>query len=323
MRNAVICLALMLFPAYAGAFDARQIDAFIKEVADRHDIDRQWLQHILAAAEKKQSILDAISRPAEKTRPWHEYRALFINDQRISDGVAFWREHRETLARVADECGIPAEIIVAILGIETHYGKRAGTYRIIDALTTLAFEYPPRSDFFRSELEQFLLLSREQSIDPLLALGSYAGAMGAPQFISSSYRRYAVDASGDGRIDLWQDWRDVIGSIAHYLNSFGWQAGEPLVEEISGNADTAAAFVGDKLELRYNAGNLRESNIAVTAGMPDNSPLLVFMLENSNGPEYWIGFRNFYVITRYNRSSMYAMAVLDLGQAIRDKVDAL
>jgi membrane-bound lytic murein transglycosylase B len=311
-----------MLPALAGAFDATQIDAFIDEVAQRHDFDHQWLQEVLGKAEKKQSILDAISRPAEKTRPWHEYREFFINDRRIDDGARFWQEHRQTLERVSDECGVPIGIIVAILGIETHYGSRAGSYRIIDALATLAFEYPPRSAFFRSELEQFLLLSREHAIDPVEALGSYAGAMGAPQFISSSYRRYAVDGSGDGRIDLWHDWRDVIGSVAYYFHSFGWRAGQPVAEKISIDADTAAAFIGDSLALTHTTADLRRSNIVLAEKTTDDMPLLVFELENVNGPEYWVGYENFYVITRYNRSRMYAMAVLDLSQAITNKVRA-
>ncbi|NNF67008.1 MAG: lytic murein transglycosylase B, partial [Gammaproteobacteria bacterium] len=206
-----------MWPLATQAFDPGQLDSFASEVAERHDLDEAWVREILASATTKQSILKAISRPAEKARPWHEYRSLFINDRRINDGVVFWQQHRDILEQVSEDCGIPAEIIVAILGIETHYGSRAGTFRIIDALSTLAFEYPPRSKFFRSELEQFFLLVREHDIDPLSAKGSYAGAMGAAQFISSSYRNYAVDGSGDGKIDLWQDWRDVIGSIGNYL----------------------------------------------------------------------------------------------------------
>ncbi|MDH3647290.1 MAG: lytic murein transglycosylase B [Gammaproteobacteria bacterium] len=320
MRTATLCLTFVLFPAAAFSFEASQIDSFVEEVVERHGLDRQWVQEILDAAERKQSILNAISRPAEKTRPWHEYRALFINDRRINDGVVFWQEHSESLAQVSSECGIPAEIIVAILGIETHYGSRAGNFRIIDALSTLAFEYPPRSDFFRGELEQFLLLTREHSIDPLQALGSYAGAMGAAQFISSSYRRYAVDGSGDGKIDLWHDWRDVIGSVAYYLHSFGWRPNEPVRESISVDAETAAEFIGEKLELRHNASDLRNSNIQLDEKTTNEMPVLVFALENNDGTEYWVGYKNFYVITRYNRSTMYAMAVLDLGRAISEKV---
>jgi len=320
VRTATLCLTFVLFPAAAFSFEASQIDSFVEEVVERHGLDRQWVQEILDAAERKQSILNAISRPAEKTRPWHEYRALFINDRRINDGVVFWQEHSESLAQVSSECGIPAEIIVAILGIETHYGSRAGNFRIIDALSTLAFEYPPRSDFFRGELEQFLLLTREHSIDPLQALGSYAGAMGAAQFISSSYRRYAVDGSGDGKIDLWHDWRDVIGSVAYYLHSFGWRPNEPVRESISVDAETAAEFIGEKLELRHNASDLRNSNIQLDEKTTNEMPVLVFALENNDGTEYWVGYKNFYVITRYNRSTMYAMAVLDLGRAISEKV---
>lgn len=318
---ALRCLLLTLLPTLAGAFDAPIVESFVTDVSDRHKLDAAWVREVVSAAERKQSILDAISRPAEKTRPWHEYRALFINDRRINDGVEFWRNNRAVLERVARECGIPAGIIVAILGIETHYGRRAGGYRVLDALATLAFAYPPRSKFFRGELEQFLLLSREHAIDPMQALGSYAGAMGAPQFISSSYRKYAVDGSGDGRVDLWGDWRDVIGSVANYLHEFGWQRDEPIVEQVSITADEARPFLTEKLELAHTAGDLRRANVALRAADTDDMPVLVFSLEQKNGAEHWVGYKNFYVITRYNRSTMYAMAVRDLGHAITARVN--
>jgi len=320
VRTLLYCLVLALLPGLSGAFDTPQIESFVRDIVDRHGLDRQWVQEIIAEAELKQSILDAISRPAEKTRPWHEYRLLFINERRINDGVAFWQEHRDILERVADECGIPVGIIVAILGIETHYGTRAGSYRVIDSLSTLAFGYPPRSDFFRGELEQFLLLSREHSIDPLEAVGSYAGAMGAAQFISSSYRKYAVDGSGDGRVDLWQDWRDVIASVANYLHAFGWQRDGPVADVLAIDAETAVSFMSEKLELRHKVADLRRFNVELTGDRDDDLPILLFELENKSGPEYWVGYNNFYVITRYNRSRMYAMAVRELGQAITARV---
>lgn len=321
MNKALRLLLLALCPTFAHAFDTAQLDLFATGVAERHGLDRQWVSAILGEAEKKQSILDAISRPAERTRKWHEYRSLFINEQRIRDGVAFFEAHRDTLSQVAAECGVPEAIIVAILGIETQYGTRTGSYRVIDALSTLAFEYPPRSEFFRSELEQFLLLSREHALDPLSAKGSYAGAMGAAQFISSSYRRYAVDASGDGRIDLWGDWRDVIGSVANYLHTFGWRADAPITEPIVGAA--AADLVGEKLELSLTAEQLRRRDVAIDPAVPPDHGAMVFELEHDSGPRLHIGYENFYVITRYNRSTMYAMAVVDLGNEIAQRVAAL
>ncbi len=318
----LLCLAFFLVPAIATAFDPLQINKFADEVVSRHALDRDWVVETLGEAKLQQSILDAISRPAEKTRPWHEYRALFINDRRINDGAAFYREHRDTLEQVATECGIPAEIIVAILGIETHYGQRAGSYRVIDALSTLAFAYPPRAAFFRSELEQFLLLAREHDVDPVAVEGSYAGAMGAAQFISSSYRRYAVDSSGDGSIDLWSDWRDVIGSVANYLHTFGWRRHEPITEMVVIESALATPFIGEKLELDRSLGELRQAAIPVTAEGGDDQPAMLFELEDTDGPVYWVGYNNFYVITRYNRSRMYAMAVHDLGAEIASRVAA-
>ena len=321
-RRATCALLLVLAGSPAWAFEKPQIDAFIDEVVARHDLERQWVRDVLYTAEKKQSILDAISRPAERTRAWHEYRDLFVTEQRIAAGAKFWSTHGETLARVADDCGVPAAIIVGILGIETNYGRQTGGYRVVDALATLAFAYPPRAEFFRGELEQFLLLSGEHDVDPATAVGSYAGAMGAAQFISSSYRRYAVDASGDGRVDLWGDWRDVIGSVANYLHSFGWQPGGPVAARLTGEDRNAAGLVGETLELNFSAGELHARQLDFDVDVPPDAPVMVIELEHADGPRHYVGFNNFYVITRYNRSRMYAMAVFDLGNAVAARVNA-
>ncbi len=316
MNHTLSLLILLLASSGASAFDTARIDAFIDEVVVRHDLERQWVQDILYSAEKKQSILDAISRPAERTRAWHEYRDLFVNERRIEEGVKFWSAHHETLSQVARECGVPAAIIVAILGVETYYGRQTGGYRVVDALATLAFAYPPRAEFFRGELEQFLLLSGEHGVDPASAVGSYAGAMGAAQFISSSYRRYAVDASGDGRVDLWGDWRDVIGSVANYLHRFGWQPNGPVAAPLSGDPQLAAQLVGETLQLDLSAGQLRAREMQFDVEVAPDAPAMVIALEHADGPRHYVGFNNFYVITRYNRSRMYAMAVFELGNAI-------
>lgn len=300
----------------AASFDQTQLDEFVDEVVQRHQLERSWVSTVVEAAEVKQSILDAISRPAERTREWHEYRDLFLSPTRISAGRAFWDAHQPTLARVAEECGVPAEIIVAIIGIETHYGRQTGGYRVIDALATLAFAYPPRSRFFRGELEQFLLLVGEHDIDPLRAQGSYAGAMGAAQFISSSYRRYAVDSSGDGRIDLWNDWRDVIGSVANYLHTFGWQPGQPIVQSADIDAQLLAGLQTESIELKWSAARLRSLGLELPATVADDAKVMVMELQHEDGPRQYIGYQNFYVITRYNRSRLYAMAVHELGRAI-------
>lgn len=316
-----LAMALLALPAQA-SFEPASVRSFVAEMSERHGFDRGELQRLFDQAEHKPAIIEAISRPAERVRPWHEYRELFINDQRIGDGVAFFREHRETLERVSRDSGVPAELLVAILGIETQYGRITGGYRVIDALSTLAFDYPPRSAFFRGELEQFLLLTREERVDPLAAVGSYAGAMGAPQFISSSYRRYAVDGNGDGRRDLWGSWHDVFGSMANYLAKHGWETGGPVVSRAELGAADPAALVSKALALDSSVGALRENGVRFDAAAGAEQAVLLFELSNASGPEYWVGFRNFYVITRYNRSRKYAMAVLELGNAIAESLGA-
>jgi membrane-bound lytic murein transglycosylase B len=291
------------------------VNSFVSRMESAHGIPAEETRRILSRAEIQPPILEAMERPAEKVKPWHEYRQIFLTDQRISEGVAFWNNHREKLEGISAETGVPAEIIVGILGVETLYGRVTGRYRVIDALSTLAFEYPPRSAFFTSELEQFLLLSREQGIDPLTATGSYAGAMGGPQFISSSYRAYAVDASGDGRIDLWEDWTDIMGSVANYFTAHGWQSGERIVARIPG--DIPNSELSDGLSLDRPASRLVDYGVPPDGG----DKVMVFALESEDGPEYWVGFKNFYVITRYNRSNMYAMAVYELGHAVRTRLE--
>ena len=215
--------------ASASALDVKrpEVRAFIEETTRDFGIARDQLESLLKQAETKQTILDAISRPAERVVPWHEYRDRFLTEKRILQGTDFWIEHGAALRRIPDPN--VAASVVGILGVETSFGRITGRFRVIDALATLAFDYPPRSDFFRSELQQFLLLSREEAVDPRTALGSYAGAMGAPQFISSSYRNYAIDGDGNGKRDLWNSWDDVIGSVANYLLAYGWREGEPVV----------------------------------------------------------------------------------------------
>jgi membrane-bound lytic murein transglycosylase B len=206
--------------------------------------------------------------------------------------------------------------VVGILGVETSFGRITGRFRVIDALATLAFDYPPRGDFFRSELQQFLLLSREESVDARSALGSYAGAMGAPQFISSSYRNYAIDGDGNGKRDLWNSWDDVIGSVANYLLVYGWREGEPVVVSASLASDDVSRFNTSKLELNETVQSLRDKGVRFDTSLPANAPALLIIAQGKDGPVYRVGFTNFYVLTRYNRSPMYAMAVHDLGQAV-------
>lgn len=229
MKYSLLLTALLLnLPAQAFDVSRPEVKAFIERVSTQHGFERAALEKLLTQAESKEAILTAMAKPAEKTLTWQDYRARFITAQRISQGVEFWQEHRELLDRVEKQWGVPQQYLLAILGVETSYGRITGKHRVIDALSTLAFDYPPRSEYFTAELEQFLLLTREESIDPLSLLGSYAGAMGPPQFMPRSIRNFAVDADGDGKRNLWSDWDDVLGSIANYLKVHGWKYDEKL-----------------------------------------------------------------------------------------------
>ncbi len=318
-------IALLVFgtvPAFAVDTSADNVQAFIDQMVERHGFDRAALVATLDAAERKQSILDAISRPAEKTLTWGEYRDIFITDKRIAAGADFWREHEAALTAVADDTGVPMEILVGIIGVETYFGRITGNYRVLDALSTLAFHYPPRSPFFTKELEAFLLLTRAEGLEATVPTGSYAGAMGRPQFMPSSYRAYAVDSSGDGQRDIWNNWSDVAGSIANYFLKHRWQPGE----DVAARATLTARFKGPvpKTTLKPSAsvGELSDLGVMFATELPLDATSQLFELEGADGTEHWVGFHNFYVITRYNRSVMYALAVHQLGQAIAARVAA-
>jgi membrane-bound lytic murein transglycosylase B len=309
-------LACLTWIPSASAVDVKRPDvrAFIDQTSRDFGFPRAQLEALLAQAETKQPILDAISRPAERVVPWFEYRERFLTEKRILQGTDFWMAHGEALRRIPDPN--VAASVVGILGVETSFGRITGRYRVLDALATLAFDYPPRSDFFRSELQQFLLLSREESVDPKTALGSYAGAMGAPQFVSSSYRNFAIDGDGNGRRDLWNSWDDVIGSVANYLLVHGWREGEPVVVTATLPGDDLSRFETSKLELNETVQSLREKGVRFDTTLPETAPALLIVAQGKDGPVYRVGFTNFYALTRYNRSPMYAMAVHDLGDAV-------
>jgi len=307
--------AFLSVPALALDSNRADVREFIEEMTRDYSFDRDELTQLLAQAETKQAILDAISRPAERVVPWYEYRQQFLTDTRIRQGTSFWRAHAQRLAAVGDD-GI-AQTVTGILGVETSYGRITGRYRVIDSLTTLAFDYPPRAAFFRKELQQFLILAREEAVDPKVALGSYAGAMGSPQFISSSYRNFAVDADGDGHRDLWSNWDDVIGSVANYLRVHGWRGGEPVFAEATLANSDLAAFDTSTIALNESVQSLRDKGVRFETSLPADAPAMLIVAQGKDGPLYRVGFNNFYVITRYNRSNMYAMAVHELGQAVR------
>jgi len=234
----------------------------------------------------------------------------------VADGVAFWHEHESTLNAVEARYGVPPQIIAGIIGVETRYGNYMGSHRVIDALTTLAFNYPPRAPFFRSELEHYFLLVREEDMDPLQPIGSYAGAMGMPQFISSSYRRFAVDFDNDGRRDLWDSPADIIGSVANYFSEHGWQRNKPVVALATVSGESYRAVLTGVLKPKHTLGELRQAGAQVGPTWSDDLEATLMELETSDGVEHWVGLHNFYVITRYNHSPLYAMAVYQLGQEI-------
>jgi membrane-bound lytic murein transglycosylase B len=301
---------------YSGHPDAA---GFVDKLVKEHQFDRKNLEALLAKAEKKQAILDAIARPAEKTKPWFEYRKIFLDQDRIDQGVVFWGENADTLSDVAETYGVDPSIIVAIIGVETRYGRQMGNYRVIDALATLGFDYPPRATFFRGQLEQAFLLAREQKQDLLELKGSYAGAMGFGQFIPSSYRHYARDHDGDGFVDIWTNRRDAIASVANYFKAHGWQTGHPVVQKVSmqGTVDAPLVNTGARPELTIEELQKKGVTLVDAATAPaGDTPAVLLSYDQESGPEYWLGFNNFYVITRYNRSHLYAMAVWQLSNAI-------
>ena len=295
------------------------VKVFIDEMVAEHNFDRAALAQLFSQAEKKQRILDAISRPAEKTLTWADYRKIFVTDTRIEGGVEFWQENEVILNRAAKEFGVPEEIIVAIIGVETRYGGNKGSYRVIDALSTLAFDYPRRSKFFRKELKEFLLLSREQQQDPLDLIGSYAGAMGYGQFIPSSYRAYAVDYDKDNFADIWNNTEDAIGSVANYFKRHGWKAGEQVAVRTRVKEGYDQSVINDSLKPKRDLAALKAKGFAPIGNLQDAQPASAIRLEGQYGTEYWIGLQNYYVITRYNHSRLYAMAVWQLSQEIANK----
>ena len=267
-------------------------------------------------AQFQPTIIKAISQPAT-SRPWREYRPLFVNPRRIAGGVDFWKSHAATLERARKEFGIPEEIIAAVIGVETTYGIQTGKHRVLDALMTLAFGYPKRAEFFRNELEQYLLLGREQNADVLNIRGSYAGAIGIPQFMPSSYRRYALDFDGDGKVDLSGSTADAIGSVANYLRSFGWETEQTVVIPalVNGENYREALFAGRKPT--YTLEEIRKLGVIPRTDSSGDHLATLVELANEGGNEYWLGFNNFFVITRYNRSVHYAMSVFQLAEEIR------
>lgn len=296
--------------------DRPEVQAFIDKLVKEHKLDRQWLTNNLAQAQRKDKILEAIARPAEKKLNWGQYRNIFLGETRIKRGVEFWQQYEDVIAKVSKQYQVDPEIIVAIIGVETHYGRHAGTYRVVDALATLGFDYPPRSKFFAKQLGEFFLLAQEQKLDPLSLTGSYAGAMGWGQFIPSSYRSFAVDFDGDQVADIWNNPADAIASVANYFKQHKWTMGQPVTEQISAAKGADRSYINRD---RKPKASLKELEQAGFAGALDPQPAraMVLELENKQGPELWLAYPNFYSITRYNHSNLYAMAVYQLSREIK------
>jgi len=303
-------------PSFAIDLDRSDVKSFMKTMVKKHDYDEAELREILGQAETKDSIIELISKPAEKTLTWGEYRPIFMTHERVQAGAAFWRENRDALQGIAGSTGVPIEILVGIIGVETYFGRITGGHRVIDALTTLTFDYPPRAKFFRGELEQFLLLIREEEMQATDAFGSYAGAMGRPQFMPSSYRAYAVDSTGDGKRDIWNNWTDVAGSIANYFLAHGWKPGEEVATQATIGSRWSGPIPDNKLKAEESVASLSQMGVMFSTSLPDNSAGQLLTFKGQNGFEHWVGFHNFFVITRYNHSAMYALAVHQLGQEI-------
>ena len=301
--------------ARAESFSVAETKNFVERMHIRHSFDPIEVQTILGKAQVLDSVLQAISRPAEG-KAWYEYRQIFLQPLRIERGADFMAEHLETLMRAEKEFGVSPEIIVAIIGVETLFGEHKGRHRVLDALATLGFRYPRRSEFFATELEHFLLLSREEGLDPLEMTGSYAGAMGIPQFISSSYRSYAVDFDGDSVRNLFGSVEDAIGSVANYLKRHGWRHGEVVTLPVSVKGEGYAGLLDLGLKPNTTLTELQKHGVMIYAAVDGSKKGTLLEFELQHGVEHWVGLNNFYSITRYNHSALYAMAVFQLSQAI-------
>jgi len=334
MRKIVVLLMAVFIAApsvsVANYSQRKDVKNFVDEMVGKHGFDYNLLMSWMQGVKQQKTAIDAIARPAEG-KPWKDYRPIFITSKRIKKGVQFWKDHAQTLNKAEKHFGVPAEIIVAIIGVETFYGKRSGNYPVLDALTTLGFDYPlenttrerrdAREKFFRKELKEYLLMTREEKVDPRTLKGSYAGAMGMPQFISSSFRAYAVDFDGDGKRNLWDSTEDAIGSVANYFKRHGWKRGNPIISRAS--VGVATKDLGSKkMKPHKKVGDYKRMGVSSRKSFNDDVMATLLKLDGKRGDEYWLGLNNFYVITRYNHSPLYAMAVYQLGQAVATKYHA-
>lgn len=291
-------------------------DEFINEAVKEYQLDAKEVRSWLQQAEKLDSVLEAMSRPAERVMEWDRYQDIFLTEKRINDGKKFLKEHADLLNQAEKEYGVDKHIIAAIIGVETFYGSRQGNYRVLDSLATLAFDYPQRPLFWR-ELKAFFALTRDEQLDAASIKGSYAGAMGYGQFIPTSYLAYAVDGDGDGKRDLWGNPHDAIFSVANYFKRHGWKTGEPVTQRVRIRGDKFEPIVNDALKPKWTVGELKALGVKPTQKVANNTTANLIRLQGKHGAEFWLGEHNFYVITRYNHSRLYAMAVYQLSEAIQ------
>lgn len=317
-RLSPFVFCLFLISCTGNIKDTESVDAFIEQMATKHQFDESELEDLFETVEIKQDILKRIASPSEAL-PWYKYRKIFLTEARVDAGVQFWKDNAQALAAAEQKYGVPPEIIVAIIGVETLFGKNTGNHRVIDALSTLAFAYPPRSKFFLSELENFLLLCRDERINPADPLGSYAGAMGMPQFMPSSFRTYAVDFDNDNRRDIWHNNSDAIASVANYFAEHHWQTGQAIAVPVTAKYKNYDPVLNNNLKPDLRLSELESLNLIISRQLPFDSKVKLLSFEQQEGKELWAALDNFYVITRYNHSPLYAMAVYQLSLSILNK----
>jgi len=321
---AALVLAFSTVQVQADYSQHPQAQDFINEMVTKHKFTREEMVAVLKSAQRQDKILELIARPAEKAKPWKDYRKIFIDEQRVADAVAFYQQHKAVFLRAEQTYGVPPEIVLAILGVETKFGRHMGKYRVVDSLATLGFDYPKRSPFFLKELREYLLMAREDGFNPLELTGSYAGAMGYGQFMPSSYRAYAVDFSGDGVPDIFKNPQDAIGSIANYFAKHGWQTSEPVaaLAKVSATTDRAVLgkYSGRSRKPDMTLAQLMDVGYSTDAQWSKMTKAFPITVEADSGEEIWLATTNFYVITRYNASYLYAMAVNELSERVKAKI---
>ena len=315
-------LSLTTHNSFAAIPESKTFNHFIDRMVNKHGFEEETLRKRFVAVEIQQPILDAIAKPAE-TKPWFEYREIFMTEARIAGGVQFWLENEAVLQSIEHKYKVPAEILIAIIGVESNYGEQLGKYRVIDALSTLAFAYPPRSKYFQKELESFLLLSRKEHMDPMKPVGSYAGAMGLPQFMPSSFHDFAVDFNHDHKRDIWKNNADALASIGNYFAKNHWQHGAAIAFPVKAKGDAFRQIMNPELKPDTTVAELRNLQVDVPSQLAHTEKVKLMNFQQPNGEDLWIGLHNFYVITRYNHSPLYAMAVYQLSQAIVERKKSL